>query len=421
MKKHYIKRLFATVAVLLCYITANAHDFEVDGIYYKILSASDLTAQVTYKGNSYDEFTDEYSGEVIIPSTVSYKSKTLTVASIGKSTFQKCSGLTSITIPNSVTSIENNAFNGCTSLKELHIEDGTETLSLGYNYYASSDIYGGDGLCNDCPLENLYLGRNLSYYDDDRYGDSPFKYKRTLTSITIGNSVTSIGRKLFYGCESLTSVTIPNSVTSIKYQAFLGCSNLTSITIPNGVTSIGNSAFRECLVLTSVTIGNNVTSIGAWTFRGCSALTSVVIGNSVTSIGEEAFDGCTGLTNIQLLSKTPPTVESGNFAESQYTDITLYVPVGSLETYQAADTWKNFWDIQEFDVTAIENIEEVTPAFEITSNGIQFTAADSKTVAIYTVAGALIEKVNSYASETITLDKGVYIIHIGEETTKVKL
>ena len=72
MKKHYIKKLFATVAVLLCCTTANAHDFEVDGIYYKILSASDLTAQVTYKGNSYDEFTDEYSGEVIIPSTVSY-------------------------------------------------------------------------------------------------------------------------------------------------------------------------------------------------------------------------------------------------------------------------------------------------------------------------------------------------------------
>ena len=113
MKKHYIKRLFATVAVLLCCITANAHDFEVDGIYYKILSLEDLTVEVTYKGDYSNSFNNEYTGDVIIPSTVTYKSKSLTVTTIGDQAFAYCDGLTSITIPNSVTSIGNGAFYYC--------------------------------------------------------------------------------------------------------------------------------------------------------------------------------------------------------------------------------------------------------------------------------------------------------------------
>ena len=99
----------------------------------------------------------------------------------------------------------------------------------------------------------------------------------------------------------------------------------------------------------------------------------------------------------------------------------VYVPKGTLATYQAADTWKNFWDIQEFDVTAIENIEDVTPVFEITSSGIQFTAAVGKAIAIYTTSGALVEKIDAYAGEEIALDKGVYIVRIGGKTMKVKL
>ena len=287
MKHFDIKKLLITVIVLLCSVSANAHDFEVDGIYYKILSASDLTAQVTYKGNSYDEFTDEYSGEVIIPSTVSYKSKTLTVASIGKSTFQKCSGLTSITIPNSVTSIENNAFYYCKGLTSITIPNSVTSI-----------------------------------------GNEAFSNCDGLTSVTIGNSVTSIKNGAFYNCDGLTSITIPNSVTSIGNEAFYHCDGLTSITIPNSVTSIGISVFsglesivvdagntkydsREncnAIIETSsntlltgcknTVIPNSVTSIGGRAFRGCSGLTSVEIPNSVTSIGYYAFYGCSGLTSI---------------------------------------------------------------------------------------------------------------------------
>ena len=121
-----------------------------------------------------------------------------------------------------------------------------------------------------------------------------------LTSVTIPNSVTSIGAGVFSGCSGLTSVTIPNSVTSIGAGVFSGCSGLTSVTIGNSVTSIGESAFEGCSGLASITIPNSVTSIGGWAFYKCSGLTSVTIPNSVTSIGAGVFSGCSGLTSITI-------------------------------------------------------------------------------------------------------------------------
>ena len=231
-----IKQLLITVVVLLCSVVANAYDFEVDGIYYNIISTTDLTVKVTNGDN-------KYSGEVIIPNIIIYKSRTLTVVSIGDDAFSYCSGLTSIEIPNSVTSIGkgafcgcssltsvtipnsvisigNKAFENCTSLKNLCIEDGETTLSLGYNYSYSST---GEGLFGDCPLETLYLGRNLSYDANSKYGYSPFYNKTTLTSVTIGNNVTNIGQCAFSGCCGFANITIPNSVSTIENFAFGGC------------------------------------------------------------------------------------------------------------------------------------------------------------------------------------------------------
>ena len=144
---------------------------------------------------------------------------------------------------------------------------------------------------------------------DYKAGAAPwYSYRSSITSVTIGNSVTSIGSQAFRNCSGLTSVTIGNSVTSIGDDAFYKCSSLTSVTIPNSVTSIGRSAFYDCSGLTSVTIGNSVTSIGSQAFRSCSSLTSVTIGNSVTSIGDEAFYGCdlksVTLNSNSIVSKT---------------------------------------------------------------------------------------------------------------------
>ena len=341
------KLWLATIAALLCSLTASAHDFEVGGIYYKITSSADLTVEVTYRGSYYNSYSNEYSGAVTLPSTVTYNSKTYSVTSIGSSVFCGCSSLTAINIPESVTSIGSGTFWECSSLKEVIIEDGNTTLSLGCNEYDSELT--GQGLFYDCPLERVYLGRNLSYNTETHCGYSPFYNRRKLTSVTIGDNVTSIGALAFYQCSSLTYIAIGESVTSIGEDAFRECSSLASIAIPESVTSIGSYAFWYCSSLasitfaensqltsiggsafddtpwysnlpdgvvyisnvlyeyrgamsenTSITIPESVTSIGGGAFAGCSNLVSITIPESVTKIGVRAFYGCSSLTSITI-------------------------------------------------------------------------------------------------------------------------
>ena len=258
-----MKHLFTTILLLVALLlpaTTNAHDFEVDGIYYKI---NGNEATVTFKGSSYDSYSNEYTGDVTIPAIVTYNGTTYSVTTIGGDAFGRCSGLTSITIPNSVTIIGESAFYDCSCLTSITIPNSVTTI----------------GECAFCDCI-------------------------ALTSIEIPNSVTTIGGCAFVECYSLTSITIPNSVTTIDGGMFMKCTSLTSVTIPNSVTSIGNGAFDGCSSLTSIDIPNSVTTIDAHAFWECSALTSVTIPNSVTAIGRAAFCFCSSLTSI--------TVEDGN-------------------------------------------------------------------------------------------------------------
>ena len=136
-------------------------------------------------------------------------------------------------------------------------------------------------------------------------GDNAFCHCTSLQSVTISNSLTSIGRYVFTLCSSLPSVTIPPSVTSIGEAAFRSCSSLTSITIPPSVTSIGRYAFDNCSSVTDLTIPNSVATIGSGAFSGCSSLPSVTIPSSVTSIGNMAFDSCSGLVSMKVDSTNP--------------------------------------------------------------------------------------------------------------------
>ena len=166
-------------------------------------------------------------------------------------------------------------------------------------------------------------------YTFDTLGEHTVKYKLDGTIIE---------SDAFLGCSGLTSVTIPNSVTSIGDMAFSECTGLTSVTIPNSVTSIGSYAFYYCSGLTSVNIPNSVTTIGNGAFYNCTGLTSVTIPNSVTSIGEYAFGGCEGLPSVKIQATTPPTLSNTN-AFDDTNNCPIYVPAESVDAYKTATNW----------------------------------------------------------------------------------
>jgi hypothetical protein len=192
-----------------------------------------------------------WEGELSIPSEIEWKGQKYIVNSIGQKAFEDCKGLTSISIPRSITTIGSNAFYGCTGLSTISIPRSVTTIG-------SYAFYGCTGL----------------------------------STITIPDDITIIESGLFKDCVNLTSVIIPEGITTIGGEAFFGCKSLTSIMIPESVTSIGNYAFDGCTSLTSFIIPNGVTSISQGTFSGCTNLTFVTIPNGVTSIGWAAFKEC---------------------------------------------------------------------------------------------------------------------------------
>lgn len=369
MKTNRIKTLLTAVLLSLC-ASVSAYDFTVDGLYYNIVSLEDLTCEITY-GDKVDEYHGTYSGDIVIPETVTYNNKTLTVVKIGENAFYYCSELSSviipqtvtyigsqafmrciaitgITIPNSVTFIGYQAFGNCISLNNIVFEDGDKTLEWDNNDISFTIFYG-------CPIDSLYLGRNLKR--TEKYNAYGLFQDSSVKKLIVGNTVTEIENRSFYGCEKLTEISLGNSVTTIGKSAFRNCDNLTEISLPNSVTTIGESAFYDCENLTKVSLGNSVTKIGDFAFKDCENLTEISLGKSVAEIGSGVLSKCENLTTIYSLNPTPPTFESDEFTNKQYINMNVYVAKGSLAAYQTADIWKNFWNLQEYSTdTGIGNI-----------------------------------------------------------------
>ena len=243
------------------------------------------------------------SGEVVIPKTIEgYEVKWIGYPWQDK-VFQGYTGITSIVIPDSVTSIGSSAFSGCTSLAEIDIPDSVTEIG--------SHAFSG---CTS--LSKVKLSKNLTGINWGVFSDCT-----SLTEIDIPDSVTSIGESAFSGCTSLAEITIPDNLTIIEAGTFRDCTSLKEIVIPDSVTEIRSNwgydgydgAFSGCTSLSKVKLSNNLTIIEAGTFHDCTSLKEIVIPDSVTEIGESAFSGCTSLAKVKL-SNNLTIIEAETFS-----------------------------------------------------------------------------------------------------------
>ncbi|MBR5552039.1 MAG: leucine-rich repeat domain-containing protein [Muribaculaceae bacterium] len=371
--KKALRFLLLFLALLLSSVSNFAHDFEVDGIYYNYLDKTAKTVEVTHKGSSFDSFLDEYTGNVVIPSTVIYNGTIYSVTLIGYQAFRDCTGLTSLDIPNSVTRIDHAVFSGCSNMTSITIPNSVTyignrsflnctglvsiTLPNSVTYIGDSSFLGCTGLTsisipNYVTEVGSYAFSGCTGLTEVNYNainsnsgeyDSPyniFDNCSNLKVVNIGDSVKSISvqffqnciglttvnynaenctsmgtysRPVFDGCSNLRVVNIGNSVKSIAKYAFYGCTGLNLVDIGDSVTEIGYGAFKGCSGLTSITIPNSVTAIGGGAFEGCSGLPSITIPNSVTSIGSSAFSSCTGLKEVYYNAENCTSENSSGF------------------------------------------------------------------------------------------------------------
>ena len=339
------------------------------------------------------------------------------VVSIGEGTFSYCSNLTSIDIPSGVTSIGNYTFRGCSALETVTFGDNSQLESI--EGYAFDDCFNltsitlpssltsiGQGAFNNCSsLTSIEIPSSVIKIRDRAFAGTPWFANLQNTSYGIATAsdgqtrfvidvptditddeldmtnVKVIADDAFDDCTNLASITIPDSVTSIGSSAFTGCSSLEKVNITdidawamidftsssanplyygaelylNGelvtqvtlsiATKIEDYAFYSCNSLTSITIPSVVTSIGNYTFDGCRSLTSATIPSSVTSIGWGVFEDCSSLTTMRVEATTPPTLQSTNAISTATKKI--YIPAGTLSAYQSATNWSNFASLFE--------------------------------------------------------------------------
>ena len=324
--------------MVLMSASASAVEVEIGGLWYEVVSKVKEAKVIQYKNDI------KYSGNIVIPENVEYEGESFSVTAILDHAFEYCTGLTSITIQEGIRDIGEFAFYGCRGLKTIYIPNSLQSID-GRAFQECTGL-------QSVHISNIEAWCKIYFYREDsnplKYAHHLFLDDEEIIDLVIPSNVTSINRYAFTGCEYLNSVhisdleawckivfstqesnplmyahhlflngeeiknlVIPNTLESIGDFVFIGCSGLTSVTIPSSVLSIGVSAFLGCSSLTSITIPMNVKSIGNSAFMQCSGLKSVAIPNSINNIGDLVFYGCSGLTSITI----PNSVMSiGNYA-----------------------------------------------------------------------------------------------------------
>ena len=289
----------------------------VNRIWYW-LNAKYKTAKVIKK---------DYSGNIVIPETVTYNNVTYKITSLGDECFNGCSSLTSINLPSSITSLGDKCFNGCSSLTSINLSSSITSL--------------GDECFSDC---------------------------NSLTSINLPSGITSLGDYCFSGCSSLTSINLPFGITSLGAGSFSGCSSLTSINLPSGITSLGVRCFEDCRSLTRINLPSGITSLEALCFFNCNSLTSIELPSTLTSIGNNCFDYC-GLLTMLCLAVEPPSCTRGVF----YNTTRLYVPKESIEKYKQSDAWNRAKGIYPLYPTSSVSLAKESSVNKAKSTKLEYT------------------------------------------------
>ena len=335
--------------------------FEENGVFYRITDYDALTVEITYKGKDYNEYKDEYTGDVVFPAHVTHRGRTLKVTAFAEDALS-VNTISSIKIENGIDSIGNFAL--------------SRNPFEGTLFIPASVKWIGYGILDNCIyLEKVVVDADNPYYDS-REGCNAIIETATNTLIAgccnskIPQGITKIAAHAFAGHYRLGNINIPESVTYIGDYAFQ-CCPFYRIILPQGVTYIGDYAFQWCEKLIEIEIPENVTYIGeaalsncgystlvipdkvtyigAWAFDKCPNLTTATIGESVASIGVFAFDGCDKLTKI--VSRIPAdklfAVDGSTFG-SVAGNCTLYVPHGAKAAYQKTAGWNHFAKIIEY-------------------------------------------------------------------------
>ena len=305
-----MKARFLPIVLLMLPLAVYSYDAKINGIYYNFSGDEAVVTYQTYEVGTQDDgtqkvkYVSDCTGDVVIPASVTFEGKTYSVTAIGDYAFWHCTGVTSVTIPETVVSIGRDAFtntsiitidipesvkyigmqafHSCQNLISVTVPKGVEKLEAAVFYYCSN-------------LATVTLQEGLTYIGEWAFGECD-----GLTEITLPKSLTHIAGEAFYNCDLLESVNLPENLNTIGPFAFWHCISLTSIDIPENVVSLGGNCFAHCYNLSSVKLPNKLKRIEKFTFYDCANLTSITIPNSVTSIGEQAFVFCISLQSLSI-------------------------------------------------------------------------------------------------------------------------
>ena len=351
-----MKKIYSLTVIFFISLMVRAINVEIDGIMYNINVKTGLTEVAANTSH-------QYTGDIVIPETITYEGKEYTVTAIGQGAFSQ-RDITSITFPNSITSIGNSAFVYCKRLNSIVLPE--KLTVIGDMCFASCEslrravIPEGVTLIdnsafNSChSLDSLIIPNSVT-----RIEDWAFALCKGLTYVEMSRGLTYVGRGAFGDCSALNTVIIPdlsswsminfgdynsNPLTTTKTLK-INNKEIRDLVIPDDVTYIGDYAFRGCTNITSVTMGENVTKIGTSAFSGCKNCASITIGENVTSIGSWAFNGCSAMTSLTSLPRKVPSTTSNSFDSAIKDQAILYVPSAALEAYSSKAPWSDFYDI----------------------------------------------------------------------------